>query len=478
MMSNRNAYIAAILLLAVPAGGFAQGQFLRSVHDLGDPRGYCLDIPGFGPRLQIDAPITTHSCKYSLPGFDVDEILELSDERLRLVNFDRCLSADSIAAGSDVNSVACNMAHSWRFHSDGRITPTSATDFCLTLSAGRVYVNSGVGTHPPYSSRRVSLEPCNNEASYRQQWRWSAPDEQTTYNANSLRSGMPREIQSRNREIGAVIDPQATAETYRDAQRMFGPADVTVSAELSYGPNEQHLLQVYGGINRNPPGGGGAPVIILVHGGGFGGGSLASLAHVARHFAGLGFITVNMTYPLAPEYTWPSGAESVSLAVDWVRTNIGRYRGDAAGIYLLGHSAGGNHVANYVFRPSLSAPGGPAVAGAIVASPALELDPLAPAPDYAAYFQNELIPWAEIRLLDNIEAASVPVLITVAEFDPTPFYQGTARLYARLVDDFGVNPRLRQIPGHGHISYITAVGTSDRVFIEEALDFILSGQGN
>lgn len=477
MMSNRNTFTVAILLLSVPASGLAQGQFLRSMHDLGDPRGFCLDIPGFGPRIQIDAPISAHSCKYSLPGFDVDEILELSDEKLRLVNFDRCLSPNSIQAGSDINSVDCSTAQNWRFHTDGRVTPTTATDHCLTLSAGRAYVNSSIGTLPPYSSRRVNLELCSNEASYRQRWRWSAPDEQTTYNANSLRNEIPREIQARNREIGTVIDPQATAEIYRDAQRSFGPADVVVSGELSYGPNERHLLQIYGGNDRNPPGGFG-PVIVLVHGGGFAGGSLESLAHVARHFAGLGFVAVNVTYPLAPEYTWPSGAESVSHAVEWVRANIDDYRGDPERIYLMGHSAGGNHVANYVFRPSLSSASGLSVAGVIVASPALELDPLGPAEPYAAYFQNDLNSWAEIRLLENIETASVPTLITVAEFDPKPFYQATARLYARLVDDFGASPRFRQIPGHGHISYITAVGTSDRVFIEEALDFILADQGN
>ena len=475
MKSRLSAIIASGLLLALPVAGSAQGQFLRSMYDLADPRGYCLDIPGFGPRMQLDAPIYTHSCKYGLPGFDVDEIFELTDQKLRLVNYDRCLSADSMAAGADVNSIDCESAHDWEIHSDGRVTPSSSTAFCLTLSAERVFVNSGIGTVPPYSSRPVTLEPCTGEASYRQRWRWSETNERTTYNANSLRSGMSREAQNRNAEIGAVIDPRATAETYRDAHRAFGPADVTISEEISYGPNERHLLQVYEGNNRNPPGGA-APVVVLVHGGGFGGGSLASLTHVATHFAGLGFVAVNITYPLSPEHTWPSGAESVAAAVDWIMTQIGEYRGNPEQVYLMGHSAGGNHVANYILRPSLSPESELAVAGAILASPALELDPNGPADAYGAYFQNESRSWAEIRLLDNIEDASVPMLITVAELDPQPFYVATARLYGRLIDDFGVRPRLRQMPGHGHISYITAVGTSDHSFIEEALDFILAGR--
>ena len=124
-----------------------------------------------------------------------------------------------------------------------------------------------------------------------------------------------------------------------------------------------------------------------------------------------------------------------------------------------------------MLRPSLSS-GDTAVAGAILASPALELDPDGPADNYGAYFDVDRRPWSEIRLLNNIEAASVPILITVAQFDPEPFHKSTAQLYGQLIAD-GARPRLRQIPGHGHISYITAIGTGDRVFVEEALDFIL-----
>ncbi len=471
MKSKLAALTVLFSLLAVPLGASAQGQFLRSMVDLADPRGYCLDIPGFGPRMQLDGPIGTHSCKYSLPGFDVDEMFELRDQKLLLSNYDRCLAAGAMAAGADVTPIECDDAHGWEVHADGRVTPSSANDFCLSLDPERVFVNSGPGTVPPYSSRAVTLEPCTAANTHLQRWRWSAPDERVTYNANSLRSDIPRSTRRANADIGAAINPQATEAIYAGAARAFGPADVTVSGEISYGPNERHLLRVYEGNNRNPPGGGGAPVVVLVHGGGFGGGSLNSLHHAATHFAGLGFVVVNITYPLTPQATWPSGAEAVGAAVEWIGENIAEYRGNTGRIYLLGHSAGASHVANYVLRPSLSS-GDTAVAGAILASPALELDPDGPADNYGAYFDVDRRPWSEIRLLNNIEAASVPILITVAQFDPEPFHKSTAQLYGQLIAD-GARPRLRQIPGHGHISYITAIGTGDRVFVEEALDFIL-----
>ena len=313
----------------------AQSMFLRSMYELEDPRGYCLDIPGFGAGMQLDAPITTHTCKYSLPGFDVDEIFEHADGKLMLVNYDRCLSADSMEAGrADVNSIDCGDAHEWQVHADGRVTPTADSSQCLTLAAERVFVNTSIGTVPPYSSRAVSLEPCTADVSYRQRWRWSETDEMPTWNANSLRDGMTRAAREANREIGPAVDPAATAAIYADAPRAFGAADVTVSDEIAYGPEEGHRLRVYEGNNRNSPGVG-APIILLVHGGGFSRGDLNNLAHVAIHFAGLGFVAVNMTYPLAPEHTWPSGAEAVDAAVEWIHAHIGDYRGNPARLYSL-----------------------------------------------------------------------------------------------------------------------------------------------
>ncbi|MFL2547363.1 MAG: alpha/beta hydrolase fold domain-containing protein [Candidatus Rariloculaceae bacterium] len=461
-----------VSLLTLPLGASAQGQFLRSANDLADPRGYCLDIPGFGPRMQLDGPIGTHSCKYSLPGFDVDEILELADGKLMLSNYDRCLAADAMESGSDIRPVECNDAHGWQVHSNGRVTPASSTNYCMSLAAERIFVNSGPGTVPPYSSRGVTLEACTAADAHLQSWRWSAPDERVTYNANSLRSGMPIAAREGNIEIGTSVDPRATGAIYGSIPHAFGSADVTASEDISYGPNERHLLRVYEGKNRNPPGGNGAPIIVLVHGGGFSNGNLNNLDHAATHFAGLGFVAVNITYPLAPDSTWPSGPESVAAAITWIHEHIEDYRGNAERIYLMGHSAGANHVANYVLRPGFSS-GDTGIAGAIFASPALQLDPNGPAGNSNAYFDADSTPWSDIRLLDNVEAAPVPILITVAQFDPDTFHQSTAELYGRLIGEFGARPRLRQIPGHGHISYIQAIGTDDHLFVEEALDFML-----
>jgi triacylglycerol lipase len=424
--------------------------------------------------LQKDAPISTHSCKYSLPGFWVDELFELTGSGyLRLPEYDLCLSADGLDAGAHVNSIDCAAAsvHAWNVSSGGRVSPADAPALCLTLAAEKVYVNSSPANLTPYSSRSISIEPCARSLVTHQQWKWSDPSEQKTQTANMLRSGMSPAVAKAIRELGAEIRPPETAALYANEPRMFGAADVSVSDVIAYGPVEGQQLQVYSGINRNNPQNA-APILVLVHGGGFSAGGLDNLVHVATHFAALGYLVVNVTYPLAPGATWPSGSDSVAGAIRWVKDNAADNKANPERIFVLGHSAGGAHVADYVFRPGLGDGDSPVVAGAILASPVLVLDPENPAPFTAAYFGEDSDEWEGRQTVGNIERTSIPVLTLVAEYDPDMFHTGTARLLNELVVDNDVKTRIRQMPGHNHISYILSIGTGDTLAVEEVIDFM------
>lgn len=469
---RRFTYHSLLLVSCVwlPIAAAAEPAFLRSVSELEDPRGYCIDVPGFGASLALDGPIATHSCKYGRPGFYVDELLEQTEEgRLRLVTYDRCLAASSLTVGAAVHAVDCGTAHAWRLESSGRLVPAAAANLCLTLAAERRYVNTDVMTAPPYSSRAIALEPCAEDAAFRQRWRWSDPHEMQTWNANTLRRRMPAHIAERIRALGPVIDPPATAAIYAGEPRMFGPADVEVAREIRYGPHARHLLDVYTGKNRRSPVP--VPVLVLVHGGGFTAGSLASLADAATHFAGLGFVVVNITYPLAPESKFPAGPQAVGAAIKWTRDNASRYGGDPERIFVLGASAGATHVAGYVFMPGILPPGTPEVAGAILYSPNFVVDWNDPGAA-ALYYGNDRQAVERMLVPDNIERTSIPVLTTVAEFDPMPFQQSAAHLYHVLLNRHGVKMRLRQLPGHNHLSVQFSIGTQDTMFVEEVLDFI------
>jgi acetyl esterase len=466
--------LSIALLLVYCDYASAEGQFLRSSFELGDPSGYCLDIPGFGPRMQKDAPIGTHTCKYSRPGFSVDEEFIVTDAgHFRLPEYDLCLAADSLTEGAKIYTIDCaaDRVHAWARHTDGRVTPADATGLCLTLSNERVFVNSSVANLTPNSSRSVSLESCARGSRYQQSWRWSDPDELETLNANTLRSGMSASTSARLRELGNQVKARETAELYAALPRMFSAADVTISDVIDYGDEEGQQLQVYTGKNRNNPQNA-APIILLVHGGGFSRGGLAMFETAATHFAGLGYIAVNMTYPLAPSASWPSGAQSVASAVRWIKANAKSLKGNGENIFVLGQSAGGALVADFVFRPSLVDGDSPQIAGAILGSPVLELDPERPGGSTADYFGEDSAEWTNKQTLGNIERTSIPVLILSAELDPDRLQVGAAKLFNELVVDKGVKARIRQMRGHNHTSYIASVGTTDTQAAEEILDFM------
>ena len=135
---------------------------------------------------------------------------------------------------------------------------------------------------------------------------------------------------------------------------------------------------------------------------------------------------------------------------------------------MLGASAGATHVADYVFRPSVLPDGTAEAAGAILYSPNFVANPNNP----SAYYGDDLDALAGKLAPGNIERTSIPVLTTVTEFDPPPFQSSAATLYDVLVNEHDTPMRLRQLPGHNHISVQLAIGTSDTMFLEEVLDFI------
>lgn len=472
-MRSRFWIVVVVGLMSVQAEA-QERKFLRTVSNLGDPSGYCLDIPGFGPRMQKDAPITTHTCKYNRPGFSIDEEFVLTDvNQLRMPEFDLCLSAESREPGARVYTIDCadDAAHGWVVQDSGRVTPLDARDLCLTLSAEAVYVNTAPGNITANSSRDVSMQACSASTMLEfQQWRWSDLAEQNTESADALRSGMSAEIAAGIRELGRNIRIAETAALYKDEPRAYGPADVIISEPISYGRHEQQLLQVYTGKNRNSPRND-APVLVLVHGGGYLRGSLQSHAPVATNFAALGYVVVNVTYPLAPEAKWPSGSQSVAQAVDWVLANAAAYKGNPENITVFGNSAGGTHVAEYALRPSLVEGESPSVAGVIVASPGLAISAPANGAEHPYWGDVSTDP-ASKEVLGNIERSSIPLLVVTAEYDPDRFHTTAARLVHELTVEHGVRVRTRQLRGHNHSSYMAGIGTSDTRLQEEIIDFM------
>jgi acetyl esterase len=113
---------------------------------------------------------------------------------------------------------------------------------------------------------------------------------------------------------------------------------IEVLKNISYGPENEHRLDIYRPIERQEP----LPVVLYVHGGGF-----RILSKDTHWVAGLAFarrnyVVVNIDYRLAPKFRYPAAPQDVCAAYCWLIDNISSYGGDGSRIALAGESAGGN----------------------------------------------------------------------------------------------------------------------------------------
>ena len=261
------------------------------------------------------------------------------------------------------------------------------------------------------------------------------------------------------------MDPEITPELVATSWALLKPfhdkvgyTAPKVDRDLAYGDHERHRLDVHTSGEES-----GAPVLVFVHGGGFVGGDkhvpgTPMYDHIGAWAVRNGWVGVTITYRLAPEYTWPSGAQDVAAAVQWVRDNIGSYGGDPSRIVVAGHSAGCVHVASY-----LAGQGGGSfdgVKGAGLLSGFYQI------PDgdergelEVSYFGDK--PSAEVSALPGLLDTEIPLVFAVAERDPQFSHTQAAGLTAAWFAKKGTVPPVIWSEGHNHISQIGSVGVDD-----------------
>jgi acetyl esterase/lipase len=96
---------------------------------------------------------------------------------------------------------------------------------------------------------------------------------------------------------------------------------------------------------HSPKGAKGLPVVIYVHGGYWKAGDKSQTGHLPEFFCRRGFVLVTLNYRLAPAVKHPVLIQDVARAVAWVHDHIAKHGGDAAQLFLTGHSAGAQLVA-------------------------------------------------------------------------------------------------------------------------------------
>ncbi len=108
--------------------------------------------------------------------------------------------------------------------------------------------------------------------------------------------------------------------------------------DISYGQGERQKLDIFASKKTDSP----RPVIVFFHGGSWQFGDKKYYSFVGSYIKSIGAVCVIVNYPLFPKQTFPGFIEDASLALAWVKDNIGEYGGDAQKIFLMGHSSGGH----------------------------------------------------------------------------------------------------------------------------------------
>ena len=278
-------------------------------------------------------------------------------------------------------------------------------------------------------------------------------------------------------ELGRVIDVPKTAALYAPLAQKEPYAGAKAERDVKYGAAERHLLDVFTPETNSSA----RPVLIFIHGGGFTAGNKRNPGspfydNIMLWAVKNGFVGVNATYRLAPQFVWPAGPEDLAAVVQWVSKEIATRGGDPARIFLMGQSAGAIHVAGYVSHPEFHKVKGGGLAGAVMVSGLYDLT-ASPAGDAEiAYFGSDPSRYAERSSLHGLLTTTIPLMVSAAELDPPRFVEQYERIKQESCKRSIGCAHAYMLPQHSHISEVYAINTGDTRLTDEILEFVKTGK--
>ncbi len=279
---------------------------------------------------------------------------------------------------------------------------------------------------------------------------------------------------------GAVLDQEMVAATLSAYAPLHEPEpyrNVALTRDIPYGKHERHRLDVFAPPGTAPKP---RPVVLFVHGGGFVGGDKRLGASPYYDNVGLwavrsGFVGMTMSYRLAPQAQYPAAAADIGAALRWVLANAGAFGGDPAGIVLLGQSAGATHVATYAALAAVHARPGGGVRGAALLSGIYDFAAFGGLANADAYSGGGDDARARASALPALALTGIPLLFTVAAYDPPAFHRQAELLAAALAARHGEPAPLLALPHHNHVSpvaHLNAAETDDPLLADALANFI------
>ncbi len=248
--------------------------------------------------------------------------------------------------------------------------------------------------------------------------------------------------------------------------------DVTVLRDVAYGDHPRRRLDLFRPAVPRADG----AVVLFVHGGAFVRGDMRATDEIYDNvlfwFARQGYLGCNVEYRLAPEAHYPAGADDIAAAIAWVVQHAGALGGNAAKIHLIGHSAGGTHVASYAFDPALGH-GGRHLAAIVLVSARLRADNAPENPNaegVQAYFGNPAN--FEVRSpVNHVAASALPLMIAIAEYENPLLDVYGIELAYRVAQARRRAPRFIQMQGHNHMSIVAHFNSGEEMLGRAIVDF-------
>ncbi|MCX7059824.1 MAG: alpha/beta hydrolase [Gammaproteobacteria bacterium] len=250
--------------------------------------------------------------------------------------------------------------------------------------------------------------------------------------------------------------------------------DWTVQRDLRFTPPgwpKPLLADLYTPSGSAPPGG--WPAVVMIHGGGWSSGDREQVEGIARRVTMRGYVTLNITYRLAPESIFPAQVIDVQQAVRWLRGHAADYHVDPQRIGAWGYSAGAHLAAmlggmsegDRLYQPGAEVKA--VVAGGIPS-------------DLRKFHGGTIVPkflgerWTEnsVAFRESSPAAYVtpgdpPVFLYHGGWDQlVPFDQASD--YKAALDTAGVPNELYELRGLGHITAFLMDGEA----VQRGLDFL------
>lgn len=275
----------------------------------------------------------------------------------------------------------------------------------------------------------------------------------------------PSEIVEARRKV-AGIGPKFDPDILETTRLLYAPlvrkpkTAVKVTADVAYGSDPRQKLDIYQPMQ--PTG----AVIVYIPGGGFVGGDKNAdnifYPNLGNYFADHGILTVVANYRLAPSAVYPAGALDVGAAIAWARANAKNYGGNPDRIVVFGQSAGSTHTATYLFDPQFHQGGSAGVAAAILMSGPYKVEGELRA-GMLAYFGPDKATYparSPLALAAKAPAGKLPMLLSVAEYDPSFLVTPTYELASVLTQRDGKTPHFAYFAGHNHVSTVMSFGTA------------------